>query len=125
MTVPGILLHMLHIGRQFTGFTVCPDAVWPGMWRIHAPPEPSSKDGRDTARRGSVVSDMVNLPWAKDAAVAWARPRGLGGGEKVHWCREYRETAAIATSMRSNEAPAKRAEWLSYPCIPDGPDGSE
>ena len=37
------------------------------------PPEPLSKDGR--------VSDMVNLPRAKDAAVAWARPRGLGGGD--------------------------------------------
>ena len=51
------------------------------MWRIHAP------DGR--------VSDMVNLKRAKDAAVAWARPRGLGGSEKAHWDR--RESAAAAS----------------------------
>ena len=37
--------------------TVEPDAKWPGMWRV-------LHDGR--------LSDMVNLPRAKDAAVALA-----------------------------------------------------
>ena len=57
----------LHIGRQPTGFTVQPDGVWSQMWRVHAP------DGQ--------VSDMLNMTRALDAGVAWARPRGLGGGE--------------------------------------------
>jgi hypothetical protein len=78
-----LILH-LHIGRKDTGFTVQPDPAWPQMWRIHAP------DGR--------VSDMVNLTRAKDAAVAWARPRGLGGDDKAYW--HPRETAAGTVSMR-------------------------
>jgi hypothetical protein len=82
--------HELHIGRQPTGFLVCPDGVWAGMWRIHAP------DGR--------VSDMVNLPRAKDAAVAWARPRGIGGGELVRWRR--RETGGMAPCARLEGLPA-------------------
>jgi hypothetical protein len=44
----------LHIGRQFNRLYRAPDVVWPWMWRVHAP------DGR--------VSDMVDLPRAKDAA---------------------------------------------------------
>jgi hypothetical protein len=79
----------LHIGRQMTGFTVRPDATWPQMWRVHAP------DGR--------VSDMANLSRALDAGVAWARPRGLGGGEKVHWYR--REIDGIAPPMRRDDLP--------------------
>lgn len=68
----------LDISGRFTGFAVRPDTRWPGMWRVHAP------DGR--------VSDLANLPRAKDAAVAWARPRGVGGTEVVHWRR--RETGS-------------------------------
>jgi hypothetical protein len=80
---------LLHIGRQLTGFTVRPDAVWPGMWRVHA------ADGR--------VSDMINSHRAKDAALAWARPRGLGGNETVHWDREM---DAAGSSMRFTDRPA-------------------
>jgi hypothetical protein len=76
----------LHIGNSATGVALRPDARWPGMWRVHA------RDGR--------VSDKVNLTRAKDAAVAWARPRGLGGDEVVHW--HHRETAAAASQVRSS-----------------------
>jgi hypothetical protein len=60
----------LYIGKKFTGVTIRPDSEWPNMWRVH---------------RGAQVSDMVNLTRAKDAAVAWARPRGLGGDEIICW----------------------------------------
>src|SRR5689334_17499119 len=56
----------LYINERFTGVTVRSDNQYPTMWRIHA---------------GDQTSDMVNLARAKDAAIAWARPRGLGGGE--------------------------------------------
>jgi hypothetical protein len=66
----------LYIGRKFTGVTVQPDSKYAGMWRIHL-----------NAR----ISDMVNFARAKDAAITWARPRGLGGEEIVRWY--LRETA--------------------------------
>jgi hypothetical protein len=75
----------LYIGKSFTGVTVRKDANWPGMWRVH------SADGQ--------VSDMANLTRAKDAAIYWARPRGLGGTEKVRW--DVRETRITAPYMRS------------------------
>jgi hypothetical protein len=63
----------LFIGARSTGITVRPDEKYPDvMWRIHG-------KGR--------VSDMVNLTRAKDAAITWARPRGLGGNETVTWHR--------------------------------------
>jgi hypothetical protein len=31
------------------------------------------------------MSDMVNMVRAKDAAVGWARPKGLGGKEVATW----------------------------------------
>ena len=71
----------LKIGNKLTGIVVRPDVRWHGMWRIHSP------DGR--------VSDMVNLSRAKDAAITWARPRGLGGNEIARWDR--RETDAVAS----------------------------
>jgi len=77
----------LYIGSRFTGFAVRPDTQWPSMWRVHGP------DGR--------VSDIVNLTRAKDAAVTWARPRGLGGDETVRW--HHRETALVAPPAASNE----------------------
>jgi hypothetical protein len=78
----------LHIGRRKTGVSIKPDVVWPKMWRVH---------------QGDRVSDMVNLTRAKDAAIGWARPRGLGRTEVVHWHR--RETALAAASKRlSSEA---------------------
>jgi hypothetical protein len=76
----------LYIGKRFTGVFVRPDATWPGMWRVH------TADGQ--------VSDMVNLTRAKDAAIAWARPKGLGGGEVVHW--DHRETRFKGGTERSD-----------------------
>ena len=69
------MIWQLRIGTRDTGLTVCQDTCWPGMWRIHYQDK---------------VSDMVNLTRAKDAAVSWVRPRGLGGTEVIHW--SHRET---------------------------------
>jgi hypothetical protein len=81
----------LFIGPKFTGLTVCPDERYPRMWRIHF---------------GDRVSDMVNLSRARDAAIVWARPRGLGGGEVARWRR--RETAREPPSMRERSSPRRR-----------------
>ena len=79
----------LYIGKRFTGITVVPDDRWPDMWRVC---------------NGDCLSDVVNLARAKDAALYWARPRGLGGGEIVRWDR--RETAARAGVSEFSPAPA-------------------
>lgn len=60
----------LYLRKRFTGVTVQEDNRSPGMWRIH---------------KGLEISDMVNLIRAKDAAITWARPKGLGGSEVAHW----------------------------------------
>jgi hypothetical protein len=72
--------YQLRIGTKATGLVLRPDDRHPNMWRIHY--------------RGE-VSDMVNLARAKEAAVSWVRPRGLGGGERKKW--DHRE-------MRSGRA---------------------
>ena len=69
----------LYIAGKSTGVTIRTAPAWPTMWRVH---------------HGDRVSDMVNLVRAKDAAIAWARPRGLGGKEIVRW--DDRETALEA-----------------------------
>jgi hypothetical protein len=92
----------LYIAGKFTGLTLRTDAEWSAMWRLH---------------HGNRVSDIVNLPRAKDAAVAWARPRGLGGGETVRWDR--RETAREAPPMRQSEGVATSG-WTDWPAAPVG-----
>jgi hypothetical protein len=90
----------LQIGKKRTGVSVRPDARWSSMWRIH---------------QGTQVSDMANLSRAKDAAVVWARPRGLGGNEVPHW-EKVRETAIqappIAPDAEPLSAPVPGAERL-------------
>lgn len=81
----------LYIGGSFTGVTVEPDAKYPSMWRVHM---------------GQLKSGMVNLTRAKDAAVGWVRPRGLGGGEVAHWHR--RQTPARPAYRRVLGRPATR-----------------
>ena len=44
--------------RKQTGFNIVPDEKYPGMWRVRSP------NGR--------LSDMVNRPRAKDAALSLA-----------------------------------------------------
>jgi hypothetical protein len=46
------------IGHRSAVVHVVPDGVWPGMWRVRHP------DGQ--------LSDMANLSWAKDGAIAVA-----------------------------------------------------
>src|SRR5262245_41693980 len=70
----------LHIGGRFTSVAIVPDSEWPAMWRVR------TRDGR--------LSDMTNKTRAKDAAVAHARSRGLGGSEDVRW--HHRETGSEA-----------------------------
>jgi hypothetical protein len=73
----------LHIGVRFTGVTIEREGVC-AMWRV---------------RQGSERSDIINISRAKDAALAWARPKGLGGEEVVHWRR--RQSRAGASPVRS------------------------
>lgn len=73
----------LYVGRRFTGVTVRPDGEWPGMWRINY---------------GGRVSDLLNLPRAKDASLTWFRPRGLGANEVPSW--HVRETTPRDALMR-------------------------
>jgi hypothetical protein len=79
----------LHIGRKRTGVSIKPDSVWPKMWRIH---------------QSDCVSDMVNLARAKDAAIGWARPRGLGPSEIARW--HHRETTPEAAYSASGREAA-------------------
>jgi hypothetical protein len=72
-------IELLISGRS-TGISIVEDATYTGMWRI------KHKDGR--------LSDMVNITRAKDAALSFARPRGVGGGQRVEWHR--RETVPEA-----------------------------
>jgi hypothetical protein len=78
----------LTINRRGTGISIERDAVYPTMWRIR--------------RNGGPPSDMVNLTRATDAAIVWARPRGLGGGETARWHWGLRESAGEAPPMRQN-----------------------
>jgi hypothetical protein len=71
-----VIVHQLYTGSKFTGVSLEPDAKWPDMWRI---------------RMGERLSDLVNLTRAKDAAITWARPRGLGGGGIATWHRRVTE----------------------------------
>jgi hypothetical protein len=59
------------------------------------------------ARSGERLSDMVNLTRAKDAAIAWARPRGLGGTETVTWHR--REIAQVTPLTHEMAVPVLAA----------------
>jgi hypothetical protein len=79
----------LYIGKQITGISIERDLTWPSMWRV--------RNGRD-------LSDITNLTRAKDAAIARARPKGLGGDEIVRWHR--RERRAGGSSMRWNRRAA-------------------
>jgi hypothetical protein len=81
---PVIIAHRLYIRLKFTGVSVEPDATWSNMWRV---------------RMGGRLSDMGNLTRARDAAIAWARSRGLGKGEIAAW--HTRETAPERSPMRS------------------------
>jgi hypothetical protein len=83
----------LYIGRKRTDVSIEPDATWPGMWRI---------------RQGERVSDMVNMARAKDAAITWWRPKGLGAGEVAYWHR--RESPRKADESEKGGGP-----WWTLP----------
>jgi hypothetical protein len=75
----------LCIGGRPADVLVKADPKWPGMWRVV---------------QGARVSDMVNLSRAKDASIAWARPRGLGGKDKASWNR--RESSSKPSPVRDS-----------------------
>ena len=79
----------LFIGGRRAGVTVEPDATYPSAWRV---------------RRSNDLSDITNISRAKDAAIVWARPKGLGGSEVVHW--RHRQSRAEASPMHRNERAA-------------------
>ena len=85
----------LFIGTRRTPVSLHPDPDWPGQWRIH---------------RGDQVSDMVNLTRAKDAAIAWARPRGLGSGEVAHWRTRQTRQDRPPVNYSANGVPDIRGE---------------
>ena len=74
----------LYIGNVKTGIVVVQDAKYASMWRVR--------------RADGSLTDMVNLTRAKDAALHFARPRGLGGKEIAHWHR--RETSPNSVPAR-------------------------
>ena len=84
----------LYIGARYTSVAVVPDGRCPSMWRV---------------TRGGRLSDMAILPCARDVALSWARPRGLGSGEVVHWVlgpSEERERTPVIEQPRSLATPA-------------------
>jgi hypothetical protein len=99
----------LYIGRMFTGVTVEPDSRWPDMWRVCV---------RDRK------SDAVNLTRAKDAAITWARPRGLGGGEVIRWDRRESRVGGGLDALRRLPlpltTPIENADATDLPLGPAG-----
>jgi len=77
------------IGHRSAIVHVVPDKVWPGMWRIRHP------NGR--------LSDMANLSWAKDGAIAvamrWLDPRKVSR-------RRAEQSRPVASPMRHIEGAA-------------------
>jgi hypothetical protein len=80
----------LQIGRKDTGIVLRPDGLYPAMWRILWP------DG--------ALSPMGNLSRAKEAAVLFARPRGLGGHARARW--HVREIACGGPPAARRASPA-------------------
>jgi hypothetical protein len=86
----------LHIGAKFTGITLEPDGA---LWRVRQLSFVSNGDWSRAGPARGELSDITNISRAKDAAIAWARPKGLGGDEVVHWHR--RQGRAEGAPVRS------------------------
>jgi len=97
-SLPGLRAELI-INRRKTGISIERDAVHSAMWRVR--------------RSGEPPSDMVNLSRATDAAIAWARPRGLGGTETANWHWDIRESAPVTPPMRYS-----RRRYLDSPQRP-------
>lgn len=79
-------VEVLFIGGRRTDVTVERDHVYPKMFRV---------------RQGDDLSDITNISRAKDAAISWVRPKGLGGDEVAHW-RCHRQSRRAAQPVRKN-----------------------
>jgi hypothetical protein len=110
----------LLIRNRATEIELRPDHKYPTLWRIHA--------------ANGQISDMLNLARAKNAAVAWARSRGLSGSEIVQWKENSRETTPAAGSGRFEAHPyadepkahgpqSGTQPTVTTPATPDGPKG--
>ena len=75
----------LRIGGKPTGLVLHQDNRYPNMWRIHY--------------RG-MVSDMVNLARAKDAAFGWLELPPKRGQAALHMKWKRAQTPAEASPMR-------------------------
>jgi hypothetical protein len=80
-------MYHLFIAQRFSGVSIEPDSEWPDLWRI---------------RQSERLSGALNLTRAREAALACARPRGLGGHEVVRWHR--RETGCVSSPIELPEA---------------------
>jgi hypothetical protein len=96
----GWALHAM--GHRDAIVRIVPDGVWPGMWRIRHP--------------GGRLSDMANLTWAKDGAIAVAMrlldPRKTG-----------EQHARISSPMSEGE-PAGVDHGSGAPALPAGGDAA-
>jgi hypothetical protein len=94
----------LWIGRRDTGVRLWPDGVFPILWRICWP------DG--------ALSPMGNISRAKEAAILFARPRGLGGHAVARWhVREIASEAPLAArkAVAVGRVPRRPACALARP----------
>ncbi len=82
------------IGHRSAIVHVVPDGVWPGMWRI------CYRDGR--------LSDMANLSWARDGAVAVAM-------RLVDPRRQAEQRVSRDPSMRQTGVAAPRRRGAQHP----------
>ena len=73
--------------------TIEPDSKWPGMWRV---------------RRGGVISDLLNLSRAKDAAISIAlsdlNALDRGDAPPKDADRQYRQATGPATQIALSPA---------------------
>jgi hypothetical protein len=109
MTIPILTAELtaqnLYIGKALTRISIERDLTWPNMWRVRQANGAGRHRGSDAPlETNDFLSDITNLTRAKDAAIAMARPKGLGGGEIVRWHR--RERRAGGASMRWNRRAA-------------------
>ena len=94
------------VGRQDAVVHVVPDATWPGMWRVR------DADGR--------LSDMANLTWARDGAIAAAMrildPRRL---------TEQRAPGAVQASFSKTALPDQPPAPSPAPATAEAEPGAD
>lgn len=99
------MIYDMMIGTKKTGYRIVSDAVFPKMWRV------ADRSGQLPEGSAPRLSDMVNLPRAKAAALSFARPEGLGSAEKVRWVlRPVKPSGMAAAASHSDLSPQPDAK---------------